>query len=116
MAVPVRCFAPSSDGTRDPRLTALWFLSHAGWNFEHAPGDGTTSLRLCQESFVFSTGVALEEAATAAGDSAPAAQLLPFELTSEMRPAADEAQAKFEAFRNSLQLRFLKYVSHGADR
>ena len=79
----------------------------SGWNFEHAPGDGTTTLRLCQESFAFSTGAGVEEAASGASDSAPPSQLAPFELTAEMRAAAQGAQAGFEAFRNGLQLHFL---------
>eukprot|EP01065_Artemidia_motanka_P013760 TRINITY_DN17713_c0_g1_i1.p1 TRINITY_DN17713_c0_g1~~TRINITY_DN17713_c0_g1_i1.p1 ORF type:complete len:668 (+),score=215.07 TRINITY_DN17713_c0_g1_i1:70-2073(+) len=73
----------------------------AAVNFEHAWGDGVAVLRYCNEVWK----EAKEVTSDAAGDAEPCGvQLLPWDLTSEMKSAVVDAAKTFDAWLDRLQV------------
>ena len=89
----------------------------AGWNFEHAPGDGTTSLLMCESSYYASIGDAILSEASSDGLAAgEIVSPLTFELSQELTAACGDAKAFLNSFAGSMQSTTFRFRSFGKDR
>ena len=86
-----------------------------GWNFEHAPADGTSTMRLVKSSYDFSLSAGMDESlgAVAQPDVVPEPQAVNFALDSELLAEAEAAKRDLFDFAASVDIDALHYSKFG---
>ena len=86
-----------------------------GWNFEHAPADGTSTMGLVKSSYDFSLSAGMDEllGTVAQPDVVPEPQAVNFALDSELLAEAEAAKRDLFDFAASVDIDALHYSKFG---